>query len=146
MLDPASCEIPQAIRAICPDGLDISIEATGKPVVMQQALAVVRPRGGVAVIIGNARHGATLAIDPRQLNQGKQLRGSWGGDCVPDRDFPRYCRLLAAEQYSQLERHSSPVPAELLEQVNVKAAAFCSKRELLDGRCCRCEEASLAVG
>ena len=38
--------------------------------------------------------GEELTIDPRQLNLGKQLRGTWGGDTVPDRDFPEICRYV----------------------------------------------------
>jgi S-(hydroxymethyl)glutathione dehydrogenase/alcohol dehydrogenase len=74
--------------------LDYAVEVTGRPAVMQQAVRAVRPRGGVAVVVGNARHGERLEIDPRWLNDGKQLRGTWGGDNVPERDFPRYQRLV----------------------------------------------------
>ena len=63
---------------------------------MQQALCAVRAQGGIAVVVGNARHGDKLEIDPRWLNNGKQLRGTWGGDNVPERDFPRYQRLVSA--------------------------------------------------
>ena len=61
---------------------------------MLQALRAVRPQGGAAVVVGNAHHGETVSLDPRELNQGKRLLGTWGGDSVPDRDFPRYCRLI----------------------------------------------------
>ena len=84
------------VQRICPGGVDFAIEASGRPEVMLQALHSVRSQGGVAVIVGNARHGERVALDPRQLNLGKQLRGTWGGDNWPDRDFPRYCRLLSA--------------------------------------------------
>lgn len=84
----------EAIRAIWPNGVDVAIEATGRPAVMQQALEVVRAQGGTAVIAGNARQGETINLDPRQLNQGKRLLGTWGGDNVPDRDFPVYQQLL----------------------------------------------------
>lgn len=86
----------EQVRALCPGGADFAIEATGNPAVMRQALACVRPQGGTAVVVGNARHGQTLEIDPRELNQGKRLLGTWGGDNVPDRDFPRYCKLISA--------------------------------------------------
>jgi S-(hydroxymethyl)glutathione dehydrogenase/alcohol dehydrogenase len=86
----------QQIRELCPGGADFAIEATGQPAVMRQALACVRPQGGSAVVVGNAKHGQTLEFDPRELNQGKRLLGTWGGDNTPDRDFPRYCKLLAA--------------------------------------------------
>jgi S-(hydroxymethyl)glutathione dehydrogenase/alcohol dehydrogenase len=87
--------VPRLLAA-CPGGVDVAIEATGRPEVMAQALSSVRNQGGAAVVIGNARHGEQVSIDPRQLNLGKRLLGTWGGDSVPERDFPRYARLLAS--------------------------------------------------
>lgn len=89
-------DVLAALRKIVPGGVDIAIEATGRPDVMLQALASVRARGGAAVVIGNARHGERVAIDPWELNCGKRLLGTWGGDTDPDRDFPRYARLLTS--------------------------------------------------
>lgn len=83
-----------AIQKICAGSLDFAIEASGRPQVMAQALTSVRSQGGIAVVIGNARHGEYISLDPGQFNAGKQLRGTWGGDTLPDRDFPRYCKLL----------------------------------------------------
>jgi S-(hydroxymethyl)glutathione dehydrogenase/alcohol dehydrogenase len=84
----------QEVHEICPGGVDFAIEASGRPAVMAQALYGVRNQGGIVVVIGNARHGERIELDPKQLNLGKQLRGTWGGDNWPDRDFPRYCKLL----------------------------------------------------
>jgi S-(hydroxymethyl)glutathione dehydrogenase/alcohol dehydrogenase len=92
----AAGEIPlSTINRLVPGGCDVAIEATGHPAVMQLALAVVRPRGGCAVVVGNAKFGEQLTLDPRELNQGKRLLGTWGGDTVPDRDFPKYCDWIA---------------------------------------------------
>src|SRR5437764_8035949 len=96
VVNPMQDNAVENIMKLCPGGVDIALEATGRPAVMNQALACVRSQGGVAVVVGNAREGETLALDPKQLNQGKQLRGTWGGDNVPDRDYPRYCQLLRA--------------------------------------------------
>jgi len=93
-IDPMTCDVLQAISAIVPGGVDLAIEATGRPEVMAQALACVRPRGGAAVIIGNAHHGQQVTIDPKHFNLGKQLRGTWGGDSQPDRDLPRFARFI----------------------------------------------------
>jgi S-(hydroxymethyl)glutathione dehydrogenase/alcohol dehydrogenase len=93
----------EQIRAAFPTGIDHSIEASGRPSVMRQALACVRARGGQAVVIGNARFGESLEIDPRELNQGKRLIGTWGGDCEPDRDFAKISRL-SVEGSLPLER------------------------------------------
>jgi S-(hydroxymethyl)glutathione dehydrogenase/alcohol dehydrogenase len=114
-VDPREGDAGEAISRLLPTGIDIAIEATGRPAVMAQALRVVRPRGGVAVIIGNARHGEKLEIDPGQLNQGKQVRGSWGGDNQPDKDFPRYCRLVESQKLALDPLRSSVFR---LEEVN----------------------------
>ena len=37
-----------------------------------------------------------MQLDPKQLNLGKRLLGTWGGDNWPDRDYPRYCKLLSS--------------------------------------------------
>ena len=95
-INPKGTDPVAAVRDLCRGGADFAVEATGLPSVMRQALACVRPQGGTAVVVGNARHGQTLEIDPNELNQGKRLLGTWGGDNDPDRDFPRYCKLIAS--------------------------------------------------
>lgn len=116
LINPAQGDVVQQIMKVCPGGVDIAIEATGRPAVMQQALACVRSQGGVAVVIGNAREGETLTIDPKQLNQGKQLRGTWGGDNVPDRDYPRYCKLIEAGRLDLRAILSEPYPLERINE------------------------------
>lgn len=81
-----------AIHKIGP--LDFAVEATGNPVVMNQALKSVRSQGGSAIVVGNARFDQTLSFDPKELNMGKRLFGTWGGDNQPDTHFPRYSNLI----------------------------------------------------
>ncbi|MCF7762485.1 MAG: zinc-binding dehydrogenase [Verrucomicrobia bacterium] len=88
----------QAIRRLIPDGIDLAVEATGRPEVMVQALAAVRRRGGTSIVIGNARKGERLSLDPGEFNQGKRILGTWGGDSSPDIDFPRYAKLLVSSK------------------------------------------------
>lgn len=85
----------EALKKIALAGFDFAIEASGVPEVMTQALASVRPRGGTAVLVGNAPHGRKLELDPKEFNLGKRLLGTWGGDNVPERDFPKYCGLVS---------------------------------------------------
>lgn len=114
-VDASSGDAVAAIKAICPAGLDIAIESSGRPPVMAQSLAAVRPQGGLAAVVGNAHAGETLTIDPQQLNQGKRLLGTWGGDSDPDRDYARYCRLLSAGKIDIAPLLSTPYP---LERIN----------------------------
>jgi S-(hydroxymethyl)glutathione dehydrogenase/alcohol dehydrogenase len=86
----------KAINEIVPGGVDFAVEATGVPAVMLQAMQSVRKQGGRAVVCGNAHAGTAVNIDPRLFNDGKSIMGTWGGDSVPERDYPRYARLLMA--------------------------------------------------
>jgi S-(hydroxymethyl)glutathione dehydrogenase/alcohol dehydrogenase len=115
VIDATDSDPVEDIRKMVAGGLDVAIEASGNPEVMRQALLSVRSRGGTVVVIGNARHGQRLEIDPAQLNQGKRLLGTWGGDNEPDRDFPRYCELLMAGKLNL-----SPLLAKtyVLESIN----------------------------
>ena len=86
--------LEEALRELCPGGLDHAIEATGNPSVMRMSLEAVRAQGGNSVIIGNARHGENFTVNPQQFNMGKSLLGTWGGDSKPDSDYPRYADTI----------------------------------------------------
>jgi S-(hydroxymethyl)glutathione dehydrogenase / alcohol dehydrogenase len=115
-IEARETDVVAAINALCPGGVDYAIEATGRPPVMLQALASVRAQGGAAVIVGNAHFGERLEIDPRQLNQGKKLLGTWGGDSVPDRDYPRYCELIASGRLNLQPMLSPPYALSAINQ------------------------------
>ena len=96
------------IKKLVPAGVDLAVEATGVPAVMETAINATRMQGGRAVVIGNARHGANLSLNPGVFNQGKSLLGTWGGDSIPDRDYPRFSRLLASGKFPVAELLSKP--------------------------------------
>jgi S-(hydroxymethyl)glutathione dehydrogenase/alcohol dehydrogenase len=98
-LDPAGADVIGEIKKLAPGGVDLAVEASGIPGVMDQAVNATRMQGGRAVVIGNARHGAMLSLNPGIFNQGKSLLGTWGGDSVPDRDYGRFGRLLASGRF-----------------------------------------------
>ncbi|MEX0775478.1 MAG: zinc-binding dehydrogenase [Phycisphaeraceae bacterium] len=116
-INPSQEKLADAVAAATSGsgGLDFAIEATGRPEVMRQALELVRMRGGTAVVIGNARADESLSFDPKQLNLGKRLLGTWGGDSDPDRDYPRYANLVTAGRLSL-----TPLKSEgyTLERIN----------------------------
>ncbi len=98
IIDATKEDPVEAIKKIAV--LDFSIEASGSPIAMNQALRSVRPQGGTAVVVGNAPYGQQVALDPKEFNQGKRILGTWGGDNMPDIHYPRYCNLI---HYKQLD-------------------------------------------
>ena len=96
LIDASCCDPLKEIRSIVKNGLDLAVESSGITAVIAQALSCVRGQGGTAAVIGNVHYGQKAEIDPAQFNAGKRLLGTWGGDTIPDRDYPRYMRLITA--------------------------------------------------
>mgnify|MGYP001182374025 CR=1 FL=1 len=107
-------------------------ERGGQPVVMVQAIESTRPQGGRAVVIGNARHGAMVSLPPAIFNQGKSLLGSWGGDSVPDRDYPRFARLLATNRFPVADLLSKPYRLDQASEALADLASGTVGRPLID--------------
>jgi len=94
LINASEADPVEVIQTLCNGSLDFAIEASGQPEAMNNALRSVRAQGGAAVIIGNAKYGEHVQIDPKQLNMGKRLLGTWGGGSQPDRDYHRFAKLI----------------------------------------------------
>jgi S-(hydroxymethyl)glutathione dehydrogenase/alcohol dehydrogenase len=116
VINAAQQDALEIILDLTGGGLDFAVEASGRPDAMSQALSAVRPQGGTAVIIGNARAGETLEIDPKQLNMGKRLVGTWGGDADPDRDVPVFADLLSGDGAGLTSLLTEPYKLEDINQ------------------------------
>ncbi|UPY36823.1 zinc-binding dehydrogenase [Sediminicoccus sp. KRV36] len=131
-IDPTGVDVLAEIRKIVPQGVDVAVEASGIPAVMDQAVNATRQQGGRAVVIGNARHGARLDINPGVFNQGKSLLGTWGGDSVPDRDYPRFARLIGAGRFPMRDLLSKPYSLDQANDALTDLAAGTVGRPLID--------------
>jgi S-(hydroxymethyl)glutathione dehydrogenase/alcohol dehydrogenase len=132
VIDPNAGDPVTEIRKVLPQGADAAVEATGLPSVMEQALKAVRQQGGRAVVIGNAKYGAQLTLDPGLFNAGKSLMGTWGGDAVPDRDYARFARLLAATRFDVRGLLSAPYRLDQASQALDDLAEGRVGRPLID--------------
>jgi S-(hydroxymethyl)glutathione dehydrogenase/alcohol dehydrogenase len=132
VIDPSEGDVLAEVRRIVPPGVDLAVESSGVPAVMEQALNATRQQGGRAVVIGNARHGARLSLDPAVFNHGKSLLGTWGGDSVPDRDFGRFGRLLASGRFPVRDLLSKPYALEQADSALQDLAAGKVGRPLID--------------
>jgi S-(hydroxymethyl)glutathione dehydrogenase / alcohol dehydrogenase len=132
VIDPTGVDVLAEIKKIVPQGVDIAVESSGVPAAMEQAVNATRQQGGRAVVIGNARHGATLSLNPSVFNQGKSLMGTWGGDSVPDRDYGRFARLLSAGRFPVRDLLSKPYALEQADQALQDLASGKIGRPLID--------------
>jgi S-(hydroxymethyl)glutathione dehydrogenase/alcohol dehydrogenase len=131
-IDPSDGAVVDAVRAIVPAGVDLAVEASGQPTVMGQAIEAVRNQGGRAVVIGNAKLGQDLTLNPAVFNQGKSLLGTWGGDSVPDRDYARFGKLLASGRFPVSDLLSQPYSLDQATQALEDLAAGRVGRPLID--------------
>ena len=132
VIDASAGDVLAELRKIVPQGVDIAVESSGVPLAMEQAVNATRQQGGRAVVIGNARHGATLSLNPAVFNQGKSLMGTWGGDSVPDRDYGRFARLLGAGRFPLRNLLSKPYALEQADQALSDLASGKIGRPLID--------------
>lgn len=112
VIDTTSNDPIDVIKSILPFGVDMAVEATGIPQVIDQAGQVIRQQGGRVVVIGNPKHGTTLKLNPAFFNQGKSLMGTWGGDSNPDRDYGRFGKLIANPRFPMKDLLSKPYRLE----------------------------------
>ncbi len=118
-------DVLEEVHNVCPQGVFYAIEATGQVQAMQDALSAVKPRGGAVAIIGNAAYGQELVLDPQQFNQGKRLLGTWGGDSLPDADFPLYQNWFKEHRINASPLNPAVYP---LEKINEALEDFLHRR------------------
>ena len=100
------------LRIVGSEGVDVAVDNTGNPAVIELACRLTGPRGRT-VLVGVPPQDSVAAISTLPLHFEKKLVGSHGGECRPDIDIPRYVRLvrddrltfahLVGKRYSLLE-------------------------------------------
>jgi S-(hydroxymethyl)glutathione dehydrogenase/alcohol dehydrogenase len=87
--DPWDC-----IRGIAGSaGVDVFIDNTGLPEVIEMGYDLTSPRGRVT-LVGVPHKGANISIHSLPLHFGKVMSGSHGGEAAPAEDIPRYLGLF----------------------------------------------------
>ena len=94
VIDAGGADAVEAIReATAGLGVDFSLETTGSPQVLSQAVYSTGP-GGTCGLIGAPPHGAQVSLDVNQLlGLGRTLKGIVEGESVPDVFLPRLIAL-----------------------------------------------------
>ena len=84
----------QAIRNITGgNGVNVAIEAVGKPETYEQAF-YARDHAGTVVLVGVPSPAMQITLPLLEVfGRGGTLKSSWYGDCLPTRDFPMFIDL-----------------------------------------------------
>lgn len=93
---------PEIKRIMGSEGVDVAVDNTGNVKVIEMAYRVTSPRGRT-ILVGVPPKGQQASIYTLPLHFGKVLTGSHGGESCPERDIPRYVRLLQAGKFHLTE-------------------------------------------
>ena len=92
VIDPAAGDFAEAVRTVCPAGVDYIIDATGNPAAVEAALPLLA-RGGTFMIFGVCPADETIRINPFELyNKEARVIASK----MPPGTLDRSARLIAA--------------------------------------------------
>lgn len=89
LVNSRAADAQRAIEAICPQGVDVFIDNTGQPNVIEMGYELTKPNGRIT-LVGVPSSGSRVSIHSLPLHFGKELKGSHGGESVPHEDIPRY--------------------------------------------------------
>ena len=129
LINAKSIDARQAIRAICPDGLDVFIDNTGQPSIIEMGYDLVKHQGRVT-LVGVPKKGNNISIYSLPLHFGRQISGSHGGEAIPQEDIPRYHGLYRAGRIRLEELLTNRYS---LQQINEAISAM--RSGAASGRC-----------
>lgn len=119
----------EEIQRLCPGGVDAFIDNTGNPDIIAMGYELTKPAGRV-VLVGVPAKGRNVSLYSLPLHFGKELRGSHGGDAVPQVDIPRYAALYQAGRIKLKE-----LVTERFSLGDINTAIERMKDGRLSGRC-----------
>jgi len=128
-INSSKTDAATAIHEIVGSGVDVFIDNTGIPAIIQMGYQLTKPQGRV-VLVGVPRKGSNVDIYSLPLHFGKVLTGSHGGEAIPQRDIPRYSELFRVGRIKLRELLTHRYE---LDEINTAIAAM--RDGTVSGRC-----------
>ena len=116
-IDSAAVDAVAEVRRITGRGADYTIEASGRPEGVRQAVDCLAITG-VCGVIGGAPPGTEITLDVNRILFGRAVRGILRGDSIPDLFIPKLIDLYVSGRFT-FDRLITFYP---LEQINQAAA------------------------
>jgi Zn-dependent alcohol dehydrogenase len=116
----------ERVRELTGGGADFALDCIGVKVTMEQIMPTVRSgvvggrSGGTAVLVGVPTTTAELNMIDMLIGE-KTYKGSIGGSCKPDRDFPMFLRWF---KEGQLDLNALVTTRYALDQINEATTAL----------------------
>jgi S-(hydroxymethyl)glutathione dehydrogenase/alcohol dehydrogenase len=119
----------EIIRIVGKSGLDVFIDNTGNPSIIEMGYGITKSEGRV-VLVGVPKVNDNITLYSLPMHFGKRIIGSHGGEAVPEFDIPRYQNLY---DNSRLKLKELITNRYKLEEINKAINNFKSGK--IAGRC-----------
>ena len=130
LINSSKAEARQAILDVVGAALvDVFIDNTGSPSIIELGLQITKPNGRVT-LVGVPKKGNNISMYSLPLHFGKELKGSHGGEAIPQEDIPRYQGLYRAGKIHLRELLTDHFP---LDDINIAIAKM--RDGSIAGRC-----------
>jgi S-(hydroxymethyl)glutathione dehydrogenase/alcohol dehydrogenase len=114
-INASETDATEAVRAVCPNGVDFSFECVGHPALIRQAIDLL-DWGGTCVILGVPRFGTEASFVVNTLYNDKTIMGCRYGAGRPHHDIPRFVDLYLAGRLKLDELVTRTYPLTGLQQ------------------------------
>ncbi len=94
-IDASQVDIVEAVKEICPNGVDVSFECVGHPALIRNAVDAL-DWGGTAVILGVPKFGTEASFLVSSMYNDKTIMGCRYGAGRPHKDIPLFVDLYLA--------------------------------------------------
>ncbi len=105
----------EAVKEICPDGVDFAFECVGHPALIRTSIACL-DWGGSCVLLGVPKLGTEASFVVNDLYNDKSILGCRYGTARPHHDIPMLVRLYQAGRLKLDELVSQTYPLEDVER------------------------------
>lgn len=119
-----------AVRAICPLGVHVAVEAAGRTDTLECAWELLRP-GGLAVAVGMPAARDRVSLHMGGFFQARRIAGCVYGGADPRRDIPRLLGLVRTGQLRLDPLVTAELPLEGAQQALDAVAAGAGGRHVL---------------
>ena len=99
IINSSKSNFVKEIRSIVNDNLDVFVDNTGLPEIIEKGYELINKKGRL-ILVGVPQKGKNINIFSLPLHFGKTITGSFGGECNPQKDIPRYLNLMLKGKWS----------------------------------------------
>jgi Zn-dependent alcohol dehydrogenase len=114
-IDASSVDTAEAVKELCPNGVDYSFECVGHPALIRQSIDLL-DWGGTAVILGVPKLGSEASFVVNSMYNDKTIMGCRYGAGRPHADIPLFVDLYKAGRLKLDELVTKTYPLEDIQQ------------------------------